>query len=305
MSRFSSNTVIISSIISIIGIAVPIAWDWWSHRSELTVETKQATTVLQEEKTVQRLTIFYAEKSITSLSKIILIVKNTGTTPIIKDDIVSPLTIKIDTTKLLDVSITQQIPSNLGAMISSVNQNIVIGFPLLNPGDEIELSILTDGGIPKYSVDARIRNINAITVITTPKRRTQIRENISPGVYVQTASSLFFLIIGIFFLVEIPKIKLAEADVLREDGPFNRVSTKDEFEGYLNKLDFIRRSRMEQIDDFLSLHEFPLSAEDKSVLKILVLARLRQYHSLRKFDIVGSFILSTVGFLSIIYLVID
>jgi hypothetical protein len=305
ISNFSANSVTFATLLAIATIVVPIIWQWWDARTELTVERKQALTILQKESSIQKLSIYYDGKSISSLSKTILTLKNTGNKPIVEADIVSPPTINISADEILDVSVTRQLPSNLGAVISNDNHKIIISFPLLNSGDEIELSILTNGGIPTYTVDARIKNINSITMMAAPKRLSRFRENIEPIVYPQLLSAFFLMFLALMLLSHIPKIEIAKINLLNENGAFYSANTKTEFEHYLNnELYFIRRRKMPAINDFLTSHQFPLSVDDKSTLKKLILDRLDGQYKLRRLDVTVLFIFSVGGFVSAFNLIL-
>jgi hypothetical protein len=218
--------------IGIVGIFAPIAWDLWSKRSELTVEIKQAVTILQKEKTIQKLGITYDGKSINSLSKTVLVLRNSGKTPISKDDVITPVTLKFKDSEILEVTKIRQLPLNLGADVNNDNHVITSSFQLLNPADELELSVLTAEGNPKFTAEARIKNIHNIVVtdLTDPKKG---RWSVGLGAYVSGIVGLFFMLGAILMLKKLPVRNKQLALLKSPNSPILQSSSIDECKNYV------------------------------------------------------------------------
>lgn len=166
---------IIGLIIAAIGVIAPIAWDWWNKKSELNLEVSNSVTIIKKENSIQDLKIYYAGKEISSLTKNTLTLKNTGRTPISKDDVISNILVKIEDGTLLEASKVKEDPENINASITLKDNGFNISFDLLNPNDEIDISILSSGINPRFNPEARIKNIPSI-LLSSPSDNYQIQK---------------------------------------------------------------------------------------------------------------------------------
>jgi len=175
---FKLNTrfvAIITLIMLLVSLSIPF-WNWWSTRSEISIDQK--TTTIFQEPVDEELKILYGGKLINSLTKAIFVIENSGSLPIDKEDIKSPITIKINNAEILRASVSRVSPPNLEVKISNDIHNIKIEFPLLNPGEEIEIDVLADGDAQSYQASARITNISSITT-SSEKEKKEFFEKIS------------------------------------------------------------------------------------------------------------------------------
>lgn len=223
---------ILGLLLAALGVIAPIIWDWWSKRSEITVETKQSFTLLQKEKSIQKLEIFYGGKSVDSLAKTVLVLKNSGRTPISKDDVVAPLTLTFQKSEVLEVIVMRQTPSNLNAAITTDGHNVAVTFQLLNPDDEIELSVLTNGENPTFDAHARIKSISKI-LQTSLENQPRVRWNAGVGPYVAGIFGIIFIFGGIGLLLEIPKKNMAKRLINHPQGPIATATSPDQIRDYV------------------------------------------------------------------------
>lgn len=268
---------IVGLLIGALSVITPILWDWWNKRSEITIEIKQSFTVLQKEKSIQKLEISYGNKPITSLNKTILVLKNTGRTPITKDDVISPANIRFKDANLLEVTLTKQSPPNINANISYDNQNITLNFLLLNPDDELELSILTAEGSPNFVADARIKNINQIAVMDL-NRQNKIKWNVGIGPYFAGIFGLMFIFTGIFVFIEsFPKKISAKALLTYKAGPLVAAVNIKDVENYLaTSLNFLSDKNKTPIIDVLKTIKEPISLNDKEQIIEVILRSINE-----------------------------
>lgn len=204
---------VLGLVIAAIGVVSPIAWDWWNKRSQISIETKSTFAFVASSQPIKNLEFTYNGRKVSELQKIVLLLKNSGRTPITKDDIVSPLTIAFSADEILEATLVRQTPPNLNTAISSQKNAITFAFALLNPGDEAEIEVLTAGKYSGYSAEARIKNIDAIS-ISNPTRTINIRSDFGFGVYIAGAFGLILFAVGVTLLSEIPRKKRATAGLL-------------------------------------------------------------------------------------------
>ncbi|XAI95636.1 hypothetical protein [Microcystis phage Mae-JY22] len=96
----------------------------------------------------------------------VIMVSNNGDEAIRAAEFETPLVLKLNGPARLvraDVSTTE--PDNVRINVTRQDDQAVIAPTLLNPGDTIRLSLLTGGGVPKFSPDARIAGISRVQIL--------------------------------------------------------------------------------------------------------------------------------------------
>lgn len=238
-SRISKKFV--GLIITISTLAAPIAWDWWSKKSDLTLNTEQSAAIIEKNSQVEGISIKFHDKEIDSLSKTTFNIKNTGRTPIESSDIISPILLKIRDGELLDATIESMKPENLAGQLLKDGNQIKISFPLLNPEDSIRFSILTTEPAKNFNIESRIKNISAINV-TTSEDQIKIKSDL--GVLSYLAFGIIgFLALVLFHLIgDIPKKSRAQNAIKKGEIPlhigtptYEMLSFVDNQLGYLTK----------------------------------------------------------------------
>ncbi len=285
---------IIGLIIAALGVVAPIAWDWWNKRTDLTVEKKQSVTILQKEKSLQKLDILYAGKSIESLTKIRIAVRNAGRTPLTKDDVVSPLTLKFLDGEVLEISDIKENPDHLKVSLSPGNNKIEINFLLLNPGDSIEWSVLTSGSSGAFTADARIKNISSITLVSADAG-IQIKASVGFTVYVVGVFSIMFFVVTILLIIDSVKERRI-AEVMRSGVvPFSTATSVAELQSYINSsLSFLKGSQRQTLFQLATQFAFPLAPEHVVKLRAEILRIIDKNGSFG--GAIISFLVTVAGF---------
>ncbi|MDB2705432.1 hypothetical protein N9Y67_02700 [Pseudomonadota bacterium] len=117
-TNFFSLT-IFGLLLASIGIVAPIAWDWWSSSSGLTLTPLQETVLVEKKANVDDLEIIYKGSRVENLSKVVFSLKNTGRLPIVKDDLIEPLNLTFSSGSILNATIESTNPSNLKAAVKT------------------------------------------------------------------------------------------------------------------------------------------------------------------------------------------
>jgi hypothetical protein len=254
-------------IIGTLGVVSPIAWDWWNKRAQLTIETKSSVSIVSISQPIKSLVLTYNSRKVSELRKITLIVRNSGRTPITKDDVIAPLTMTFLADELLEATIVRQVPVDLNPTITATKNTVTLAFTLLNPRDEAEVEVLTAGKYSGYTATARIKNIDAVEIADI-SRAIKIRNYFSFGVYVAGAFGLLFALAAVSLLFEIPASKRARAALQDDSHRLLHAQSRGEALGYLKSdLGFLSGSRLRRVRDKVSTHAWPLDDSSRNELK--------------------------------------
>lgn len=155
-------------VVGILGVVGPIGWDYYKTRSELEFRLLESSVVIERPQKLAGLVVTYAGEEVQELSKALIAVTNTGRTPILKKDIVQPLSLRFTPeSKLIDARIESSTPRDLGATLSlnRSDGSINLDVPLLNPGDQVHVSALAKSVKPDFDVNGRVVGVGSLTVI--------------------------------------------------------------------------------------------------------------------------------------------
>lgn len=169
-NKFGAIT-LVSLVIAILGVVVPIAWDYYSGRKGVSLTLASHSQIISSNASVDGLEIIYKGTKLSSLSKMTFLVENTGSKPILASDVVSP--IKIETTEnsnILDVIVESKKPENLEVMITNSSRSVEVGFSLLNPTDTILFSLLVDSLDKEFKATTRIAGVKDLKVNNEPPK---------------------------------------------------------------------------------------------------------------------------------------
>lgn len=187
-------------IVAILALAIPIFWDMWIHSDAVTVTIQHRYVLIENNGSIQGLTVNLGNAPITKLVATELSVENTGRVAITKDDILQPLTMNFSAARILDVKLKNRYPNNLEYSIKTLNPTqFQVNFDLLNDGERLVLVVLTNRIPGPIGASARIKNISNLTVndldIAPP-----LYKRIPTSVYYIAAISAFFFILSFYLL---------------------------------------------------------------------------------------------------------
>lgn len=177
-------------------VIVPIAWD--NYKSETAIELQHLTTVtlVEEKHDISKLEVFYDGRKIKNLSKSLFSIVNTGNTPIIEEDVKSPLKIVFGkNSKLLDFKVEKLHPANLifTTRIDKKENSLLTSFPLLNPSDFVQFSVITSSLTPKYRALALIKGVKKFPIVNRSSELEQKRKEIPWTIYPVGGFTILFL----------------------------------------------------------------------------------------------------------------
>lgn len=208
------------------------------------------------------------------VNRVLIEFRNSGRTPVTKDDIVSPISINFGDGEILDAKIEKKSPKNIDTTLSTGN-DLVVSFSLLNPDEYFEIVVLTTSNSPTVSASARIKNISQIEMASSANSISIRSEMLVPTIAI---GFLGFLLstAGIMIAREVPK-KLQVARAL-EAGTHLLLSaaTHKEARNYLySDLDFLSDSRRMKVDAAIDTESWPLGETKKDGFCAVVLESVK------------------------------
>lgn len=254
------STLFIPIILAILGIVIPITWDWWNRKSSLTVYHLQETNLVEKKGDVPGLTLTYEGIKIDSVTKLIFKIQNTGRIVIDSADLIKPPEIFISNAKILSASIESSWPNNLNPTINLMNNKATIEFRLLNPNEYFIVSLLTDSNTNNYLVDARIRGISQLAISKIDEQASFISK-ITFGLGFAGFLSVIFIIAGFGLLSEIPKQNRVISLINNNQIPIRKDMPIDDVNFFINsELDFLNPKALQSIKTIIPKNSVYLTA---------------------------------------------
>lgn len=199
---------VLGIIIGVIGIAFPIAWDFYKTKSAVELQLTSFVTLVEKTDQLDKLSITYNGENLNQISRADFVFINTGRMPILQNDIISPPQIIFKQgIKILDVKIDSQQPANMNAAITldSQKNSITITFPLLNPNDFIRFSVLIDTKNLEYESNARIAGVSELISTNKLAETSKVTKSTSWTVYPVGLIGVFFLFVA--FISSLPNLR--------------------------------------------------------------------------------------------------
>lgn len=159
-----SASLLITSLLGLLGILAPIIWDVIKSESKLQMRIDYTSQLVSEATKNDHIEMFYNKVPISNLIKVQYRIINNGNRPVQIDDFISPIKIIVSEGKILSSDVINTVPKNNNVTLKSNDSLVEIGFNLLNPGEYFVLSMLIDGASLKYEVFSRIKGISEIEI---------------------------------------------------------------------------------------------------------------------------------------------
>lgn len=176
------------------------------------IKTQNISAVSIFEEVKEKVKIYFAEVPVADLSKMQIILKNSGTLPIKDDDVVEPITFSIpEKASFLEWGISEKKPQDLQMDLThSENNKIVCTFKLLNQGDETTINFLCrDNPKGDLATNGRIKGVKKIKDWDISLKRageftvSDLAYNRSRGIAVCVFEGIFFTVLsGIIYMLE-------------------------------------------------------------------------------------------------------
>ncbi len=238
----SSLIGIIGVVVGLLGIVGPISWDYYRTKEELKVSLIDQSQVIGQFQKIDGLKISYHGSEVDELSKATLLIQNTGRTPIMSKDVVSPLFIKFGRESILiDVKLIRTDPSDLvvHADYEKAPNGVFIDFPLLNSGDRAWLNVLYQGDKLNFTTSGRIAGLsNIVEDINPPSVRDKSKPPIKMVIFVGIIT-IFMLILGVVGLVMTAKEYRYKVQIKSGKFSLPLINSKVDLANYvISKFDF-------------------------------------------------------------------
>lgn len=231
---------ILGLIAVVLGILVPILWDRYKTRTALELQLLSSTTIVQSDATLPKLRLFYGEQAITGMTKIRYALINTGRTSLATERVVTAPWVDVsDSSEILEVTVDRLVPPDLQFVpqLDSARQRVSLVFPLFNPGDRAEFSILAAGPPPPLDAGARITGLSQLTVIDRSDELTGSdvdRPRLTWTFYLAASTSVLSLLLFLGFfgtlVAESEARDLFAGDLLK----WPSGATRPDYEGFIN-----------------------------------------------------------------------
>jgi hypothetical protein len=195
-SRAVGIITVLGLILAAIGIVAPIVWDLYKSHTALQIRLISSSRLVGGGPTIDKLQFSYDGRPVAALSKLSFVLANSGRTPIRSGDIVTPPTVTLPDARVLDTHIDNVKPSNLASSTTtnSSGHSVAIAFPLLNPSDQIQFSLLVEADRPQVDVSARIAGLTALEFIDQSGVATTTRRKIPATVWIVGVFTAFCLL---------------------------------------------------------------------------------------------------------------
>ncbi len=246
--RSAAFMTVVGLVLSAGGIIVPILWEQYKSRTAMELRQLSSSVVISRSQELDKLQFTYAGQSIRRLSTVELELVNTGRTPIRQSDVVTPVVIHVADARILDARVSKVSPSNLIASheLSSVQDRVTVNFQLLNPGDAIRLTLLSESEQPNISVSARIVGLSNLLFSISPEspggrgRRSSWSDKL---LMATTCLSVFGLLYGLYmFGREVGLGLLVEKEII----PIPNFWHPTQYIGWLNKFSSIKKPEVDR-----------------------------------------------------------
>lgn len=298
-NKFGAIT-FVSLVVAILGVVVPIAWDYYSGRKGVSLTLASHGQVISSNASVDGLEIIYKGTKLTSLSKMTFLVENTGSKPILASDVVSP--IKIDTSEesnILDVIVESKKPENLEVMITSSSQSVEIKFSLLNPADTILFSLLVDSLDKEFKATTRIAGVKDLDVNNEPPKTLTVWALLWIPVGLLSLLLLLASFVGFVQFPQEVRIKRSIKNGLLEVPEFK--SYEDAHTWVKETTDFITSSEREPIFGILK----ELEEQNNGFDQVRILSAIKKAVISSSNNLIMALVVGSIGALGLYYSIIS
>lgn len=272
---------ILGIVVGIMGVGGPIAWDYFKTKTEIEVRVAQLTPIVERKNRVDGLVVTYGGQEVEELSRVLITVRNIGRTSVLKKDIVDPITLSFGAgARILDAKIEQVHPLNLQATLQFDRQKreVIVEFPLLNPGDSVHVLLVGQVDPGKVSPRARIAGVESVTYVEYEPPTLPEPQMSKPALYTVAGFSLLMLFGGAGGIVESRKERRIRKLAQGEGQLFPALPTRTETKGYLEELlSFTAENERRPVTDlldslpetenFANAHRERIEAEVRRLLK--------------------------------------
>lgn len=160
---------VVTFVVAIAAICIPLFWDRYWQKTQLELRILNAAQLVNQEAFQQGFTVSHNGIVLDSLARVTMSLSNTGTKAIRKTDIVrQPSICFYPSSTVLTVQIDEDDSQKLSENIKISKSTVEVPIELLNPGEDITLSIFAQStmeGILNPTPSARIEYLDSIKLV--------------------------------------------------------------------------------------------------------------------------------------------
>ena len=159
------NLTVVGLALAALGVVTPILWDMWSKPHNLAFVVSGRTLLIENSERIENLKVTIGGREIEKLFSTEVVIENIGWRLISKDDIIKPLLVTFSDTPILGVALKKRFPENLDCstnLVSPTEMEVV--FDVLNRGESLTLSVLTEREPTNIRASIRAKNFSALAV---------------------------------------------------------------------------------------------------------------------------------------------
>ena len=293
---------VIGVLLAALGIIAPIVWDLYKGKAELELQHLSSATLVENRMQLDKLKITYDGKPIRALSKVVFAFVNSGRTAILQEHLKVPPTINFGTNvEILEVHVDDRKPSSLEVVlgIATNKEDLVVQFPLMNPGDSMTLSALLSGNARELAGNARIVNVKGLTFVD---RRLEVTsKRIDWKVYVVGGFSGLCYLVFIGVSIDFRKELRTRAVFNSPTFEIHPVSSAEAYEELIRKY-FPGRTNSELRPLRVAIGEIRggviLIEQHRKIVRLMT--KLANTSETTASAMVGAFVLATIGAIFVI-----
>lgn len=154
-------------LITLVGVAVPV-WLWQADQNSKSLSVQLITRIAlqpKEQESIPGIEISVDGSRLEKPHLVVIVIQNNGSKPISATDFESPVQIRLESeSSFVRASVTNQVPKDIEAILSTERQSVSLNPTLLNPRDEISITAITSGAPPIFNTKARIFGISNIVM---------------------------------------------------------------------------------------------------------------------------------------------
>jgi len=189
-------------MVTLTGIAVTILVNAYLQRSALELQLIAQSALVERAKATEKVRVTYGNDAVAGLSRIELALVNSGRKAIRSSDIVSPITIVVDSGQVLDVLTEELSPPDLTVRFSidSARRSVTLDAPLINPGDGVRFTLLVGRTPPPHvTASARIAGVRALHIADRRPENRPLWKTVTWPVYLASLGTVVaFLAFALF-----------------------------------------------------------------------------------------------------------
>ncbi len=189
-------------MVTLTGIAITIFLNAYLQRSALELQLIAQSALVEHARGTEKVRVTYGHDAVAGLSRIELALVNSGRKAIRSSDVVSPITILVDSGRVLDVLTEDLSPTDLTVTFSidSARRSVTIHAPLLNPGDGVRFTLLVGATPPpRVTASAHIAGLWALHIVDRRPENRPLWRLLSWPVYLASFGTVVaFLAFAVF-----------------------------------------------------------------------------------------------------------